>query len=78
MSGVRVDRQYVGYLKELKRAKKILLLPGEHEIIAGLIRRSPAPGEGVFRARAAWRGIRGPGSGGTRPDVSCRFSNVCV
>lgn len=31
-SGVWVDGQYVGYLKELKGAKKILLLPGEHEI----------------------------------------------
>jgi PEGA domain len=32
-SGVWVDAQYVGYLKELKGSKKILLLPGEHEII---------------------------------------------
>ena len=32
-SGVWVDGQYVGYLKELKGAKKLLLLPGEHEII---------------------------------------------
>jgi hypothetical protein len=32
-SGVWVDRQYVGYLKELKGSKKILLLPGEHEIV---------------------------------------------
>src|SRR6516164_4035747 len=31
-SGVWVDGQYIGYLKELKGAKKILLLPGEHEI----------------------------------------------
>jgi hypothetical protein len=31
-SGVWIDRQYVGYLDELKGAKKILLLPGEHEI----------------------------------------------
>jgi hypothetical protein len=31
-SGVWVDGQYVGYLKELKRSKKILLLPGQHEI----------------------------------------------
>jgi hypothetical protein len=31
-SGVWVDRQYVGYLKELKGSKKILLLPGEHSI----------------------------------------------
>lgn len=32
-SGVWVDRQYVGYLNELKGSKKILLLPGEHEIV---------------------------------------------
>lgn len=31
-SGVWVDGQYVGYLKELKGSKKIMLLPGEHEI----------------------------------------------
>jgi hypothetical protein len=31
-SGVWVDGQYVGYLKELKGAKKVLLLPGEHII----------------------------------------------
>jgi hypothetical protein len=31
-SGVWVDEQYVGYLKELKGDKKIMLLPGEHEI----------------------------------------------
>src|ERR1700732_5092299 len=31
-SGVWVDGQYVGYLKELKASKKILLLPGEHTI----------------------------------------------
>jgi len=29
-SGVWVDGQYVGYLKELKGSKKLLLLPGEH------------------------------------------------
>jgi hypothetical protein len=33
-SGVWVDSQYVGYLKELKGKKKILLLPGEHQITA--------------------------------------------
>lgn len=32
-SGVWVDGQYLGYLKELKGDKKILLLPGEHEIV---------------------------------------------
>jgi PEGA domain len=32
-SGVWVDGQYVGYLRELKGSKKLLLLPGEHEII---------------------------------------------
>jgi hypothetical protein len=31
-SGVWVDGQYVGYLSELKGSKKLLLLPGEHEI----------------------------------------------
>lgn len=31
-SGVWVDGQYVGYLKELKGSKKILLLPGDHLI----------------------------------------------
>jgi hypothetical protein len=31
-AGVWVDGQYVGYLKELKGKKKILLLPGEHQI----------------------------------------------
>ena len=31
-SGVWVDGEYVGYLKELKGSKKILLLPGEHTI----------------------------------------------
>jgi hypothetical protein len=32
-SGVWIDGQYVGYLKELKGDKKILLLPGEHEVL---------------------------------------------
>jgi PEGA domain len=32
-SGVWIDGQYLGYLKELKGDKKILLLPGEHEIV---------------------------------------------
>jgi hypothetical protein len=31
-SGVWVDGQYVGYLKELKGSKKVLLLPWEHTI----------------------------------------------
>jgi hypothetical protein len=31
-SGVWIDGQYVGYLKELKGSKKVLLLPGEHVI----------------------------------------------
>jgi PEGA domain len=31
-SGVWVDGQYVGYLKELKGSKKLLLLPGDHTI----------------------------------------------
>jgi hypothetical protein len=32
-AGVWIDGQYIGYLGELKGSKKILLLPGEHEII---------------------------------------------
>jgi hypothetical protein len=32
-SGVWVDGQYLGYLKELHGSKKILLLPGQHEIV---------------------------------------------
>jgi hypothetical protein len=32
-SWVWVDGQYVGYLKELKGNKKIMLLPGDHEIL---------------------------------------------
>jgi PEGA domain len=32
-SGVWVDGQYLGYVKELKGSKKILLLPGEHDIV---------------------------------------------
>jgi hypothetical protein len=31
-SGVWIDGEYVGYLKELKGSKKILLLPGEHVV----------------------------------------------
>jgi hypothetical protein len=31
-SGVWIDGQYVGYLKELKGSKNVLLLPGEHDI----------------------------------------------
>jgi hypothetical protein len=31
-SGVWIDSQYVGYLKELRGSKKILLLPGEHTV----------------------------------------------
>jgi PEGA domain len=32
-SGVWVDGQYLGYLKELKGDKAILLLPGDHDVI---------------------------------------------
>jgi hypothetical protein len=33
-AGVWVDGQYVGYVKELEGDKKMLLLPGKHEIVA--------------------------------------------
>src|SRR5260370_25168979 len=32
-SGVWVDGNYVGYLKELKGRKRIMLLPGKHQVI---------------------------------------------
>src|SRR5271154_6927285 len=32
-AGVWVDGGYVGYLKELKGSKKIMLLPGDHEVV---------------------------------------------
>jgi hypothetical protein len=32
-AGVWVDNQYLGYMKELKGDKQVLLLPGEHEIV---------------------------------------------
>jgi len=32
-SGVWIDGQYVGYLKELKGSNKILLMPGDHDIV---------------------------------------------
>jgi hypothetical protein len=35
-AGVWVDGQYLGYLKELKGSKKILLLPGRHQLTAKL------------------------------------------
>jgi len=32
-SGVWIDGQYVGYLGELKGSKRVLLLPGDHELV---------------------------------------------
>lgn len=32
-AGVWVDGNYVGYLKELKGKRKIMLLPGQHEVV---------------------------------------------
>jgi len=32
-SGVWIDGNYVGYLRELKGSKKVTLLPGQHEVI---------------------------------------------
>ena len=32
-AGVWVDGQYVGFVKELKHEKKLLLLPGKHEVV---------------------------------------------
>src|ERR1041385_6331762 len=33
-AGVWIDGQYLGYLKELKGKRKIVLLPGDHQIVA--------------------------------------------
>lgn len=33
-AGVWIDGQYLGYVNELKGDKKVLLLPGDHEVIA--------------------------------------------
>lgn len=33
LAGVWIDGQYVGYLGELKGSKKLLLMPGEHDVI---------------------------------------------
>lgn len=33
-AGIWVDGQYLGYVKELKGDKKVVLLPGEHDVIA--------------------------------------------
>jgi hypothetical protein len=33
-AGVWIDGQYLGYVKELKDDKKVLLLPGDHDVIA--------------------------------------------
>src|SRR3989442_1698385 len=41
-SGVWVDGQYLGYLKELKGSKKILLLPGSHELYSMPAANAPA------------------------------------
>lgn len=32
-SGVWIDGQYLGYVKELKGNKKVLLVPGKHEVV---------------------------------------------
>jgi hypothetical protein len=32
-AGVWIDGQYLGYLSELKGDKKVLLLPGEHDLV---------------------------------------------
>ncbi len=33
LAGVWVDGQYVGYVNELKGSKKLLLMPGEHQLV---------------------------------------------
>src|ERR1700732_3515851 len=52
-SGVWIDGNYVGYVKELKGKKKVLLLPGKHQIV---VRQA---GYGDFKGDI----IVGPGGG---------------
>jgi len=66
-SGVWVDGQYVGYLKELKGSKKVSLLPGEHEIVVRQDgyqdfsqRLTLRPGETQLVRVAMEKGITGP------------------
>ncbi|HWF40108.1 MAG TPA: PEGA domain-containing protein [Candidatus Acidoferrales bacterium] len=33
-AGIWIDGQYLGYVKELKGDKKVVLLPGEHDVVA--------------------------------------------
>lgn len=33
-AGIWIDGQYLGYVKELKGDKKVVMLPGEHDVIA--------------------------------------------
>jgi PEGA domain len=66
-SGVWVDGQYLGYLKELKGSKKVLLLPGEHVIT---VRQSgyqdftqtiiARPGQTEILHVAMHKGVTGP------------------
>jgi PEGA domain len=65
-SGVWIDGQYVGYLKELKGDKKVMLLPGGHEIsirqagFADFVRRIVVePGEKQTVRVAMQKGARG-------------------
>jgi hypothetical protein len=68
-SGVWVDGAYVGYLKELKGSKKVLLLPGEHVITVRqngyqdfTERILVQPGRKEVRSRGHGEGPYGPAS----------------
>ena len=73
-SGVWIDGQYVGYLKELKGSKKILLLPGEHEIVvrqAGIQGFLPKSHDPTWRKTSHPSGY-GEGSPDADSDDNCR------
>lgn len=59
--GVCVDGDYVGFLKELHGNKKVMLLPGEHEIS---VRQS---GYDDFLSGGAWTSTHGPGGYAPQP-----------
>jgi len=70
-SGVWIDGGYVGYVKELKGHKRVLLLPGKHEIS---IRQAGYADFGQADCRGAWTD---PISSGVHEDASRRTDSGC-
>jgi hypothetical protein len=62
-SGLWVDGQYLGYLDELKGARKVLLLPGEHQIVVRESGYKDFTAKGSGEARTETSYSCGPGLG---------------